>query len=227
MKVIGAGFGRSGTMSLQKALGILGFGPCYHMQIALKRPWHLRFFLRAWQGLPADWKRFFRNYRSTVDWPACSFYREISSTHPEAKVILNVRDPEKWFQSMMETIWAIQPAFPWWFPKIVRKIHDEIIWKGNLKNSFPDRDKAIAAYQGWVEEVKSNIPAENLLVYDVKEGWEPLCRFLDVELPKTAFPHLNDRKSFARLIRFLRFINWFAPLIVMLTVILLGLYLWY
>jgi hypothetical protein len=227
MKVIGAGFGRSGTMSLQKALEILGFGPCYHMQIALKRPWHLRFFLRAWQGRPADWKRFFRNYVSTVDWPACSFYRELSSTFPDAKIILNVRDPEKWYQSMMGSIWAIQPAFPWWFPKIVRKIHDEIIWKGNLKNSFPDRGKAIASYLDWIDEVKSHFPSEKLLVYNVSEGWEPLCSYLNVPVPNESFPHLNDRNSFTRLIRLLRLLNWLVPLVIFSMVIFLGLYFWF
>lgn len=215
MKLIGAGFGRSGTMSLQKALEELGYGPCYHMQIAIKRVHHLRFFMRAWHGRKVNWKGFFRRYNSVVDWPTCAFYRELMEVYPEAKVLLNVRDPEKWYDSMYETIWAIQPAFPFWFPRIVRRLHDEIIWDGNLKGAFEDRQKAISVYKNYIEEVRKTVPANRLLVYEVSQGWEPLCAFLGVPVPEgRPFPNKNDRKSFKRLITLLRILNWLLPLLV-------------
>jgi len=215
MKLIGAGFGRSGTMSFQSALEQLGYGPCYHMKIALKRPHHLSFFLRAWRGKRVNWKGFFHKYNSVVDWPTCSFYKDLMTEFPDAKILLNVRDPEAWYDSMFETIYAIQPAFPWWFPRSVRKIHDEIIWNGNLRGVFNDRKKAIAVYKEWIDDVIITVPADRLLVFNLKEGWKPLCDFLGVPVPeRKAFPHINERKSFKRLILLLKILNWLVPLAV-------------
>ena len=156
-----------------------------------------------------------------MDWPACSFYKELMQEYPEAKILLNVRDPEKWYDSMFETIWAIQPAFPFWFPPVVRKIHDEIIWEGNLKGVFENREKAIEVYKAWMEEVKRSVPAERLLVYDVKEGWKPLCDFLGLPAPDRPFPHINERRGFIRMIRLLKVLNWLVPVVVLASVALL------
>ena len=218
MKLIGAGFGRSGTMSIKEALDQLGAGPCYHMKIALPRYHHLRFFMRAWKGEKVNWKRFFRKYNSVVDWPTCSLYKQLMNEYPDAKILLNVRDPEKWYDSMHETIWAIQPAFPFWFPPVVRRIHDEIIWKDNLKGVFEDREKTIGVYKEWIEEVKRTVPPERLLVYDVKEGWSPLCEFLGVPVPDNPFPHINERKSFVRMIRLLKVLNWLVPVFMLFII---------
>jgi hypothetical protein len=222
MKIIGAGFGRSGTMSLQAALTQLGYGPCYHMKIALVRMYHLHFFMKAWHGKPVNWKRFFGRYNSVVDWPTCAFYKDLMAVYPDAKILLNVRDPEKWYDSMYETIWAIQPVFPAWFPGIVRRLHDEIIWNGNLQGSFLDKQRTIEVYREWVEEVKRTVPAERLLVYDVKEGWEPLCRFLDVPVPEgVPFPNRNDRRSFGRVMSLLSIANWLVPVLVAMALVAL------
>lgn len=221
MKLIGAGFGRTGTMSIKAALEELGVGPCYHMKIALPRFWHLNFFMKAWRGKKVNWNRFFRRYNSVVDWPACSFYKELMIEFPDAKILLNVRDPEKWYDSMFETIWAIQKAFPFWFPPVVRKIHNEIIWKGNLKGVFEDREKTIAVYQEWIEEVKRTVPAEKLLVYEVREGWKPLCDFLGVPVPEKPFPHINERKNFIRIIWLLKVLNWLVPVVVIAFAVLI------
>lgn len=222
MKIIGAGFGRSGTMSLQQAIEVLGFGPCYHMKIALWRFWHLYFFLNAWHGKKVNWKKFFRRYNSVVDWPTCAFYKELTEVYPDAKILLNVRDPEKWYDSMFETIWAIQPAFPFWFPSVVRRIHDEIIWNGNFRGNFPNREKTIATYKEYIEDVKKTVPADRLLVYDVSQGWEPLCAFLGVPVPEGhPFPRKNDRKSFQRVIALLKVLNWLVPAMVSAAAVLL------
>jgi hypothetical protein len=222
MKIIGAGFGRSGTMSLKSALEQLGCGPCYHMKITLFRYDHMRFFMRAWSGKKVNWERFFRRYNSVVDWPACSFYKDLMKEFPDARVLLNVREPEAWYDSMKETIFAIQPAFPFWFPKVVWKMHDEIIWKGSLKGVFEDRQKAIAVYREYIEDVKKTVPPDRLLVYEVKEGWKPLCDFLDVPVPvRKSFPHINERKSFKQLILLLRILNWLVPLAVLISIALL------
>jgi hypothetical protein len=216
MKIIGAGFGRSGTMSLRSALEQLGYGPCYHMKITLFRYDHMKFFMRAWNGKNVNWKRFFRRYNSVVDWPTCAFYKDLNAEYPDAKVLLNVRDPESWYESMKETIYAIQPAFPFWFPREVRAMHDEIIFGGSMKGVFEDREKMLAVYRQYIEEVKITVPAERLLVYNVREGWKPLCDFLGVPVPSgKVFPHINERRSFKRWIVLLKLLNWLVPLVVM------------
>lgn len=219
MRIIGAGLGRSGTMSIQEALEQLGYRPCYHMKIALWRFWHLNFFLKAWHGEEVNWKRFFRHYQAVVDWPACSFYKELMTEFPDAKILLNIRDPEKWYDSMYETIWAIQPAFPFWFPPIVRRLHNDIIWNGNLKGVFRDKQKTIEVYKNYIESVRETVPPERLLVYDVREGWGPLCAFLDVPVPDLPFPNKNERKSFKRVISLLKLFNWLLP-VLMIGIIL-------
>src|SRR5512133_1651683 len=226
MKLIGAGFGRTGTMSLKSALEQLGYGPCYHMKITLKRYHHMRFFMRAWHKKDVNWEKFFRRYNSVVDWPTCSFYKDLMNVYPDARILLNVREPEQWYDSMKETIYTIVPAFPWWFPRIMRTMHDEIIWNGNLKGVFEDREKAIEVYREYMEEVKKTVPADRLLVYNVKEGWKPLCDFLGVPVPEgKAFPHINERKSFKRLILLLKVLNWLVPVAIIFGLVSLVFYL--
>jgi len=223
MQVIGAGFGRSGTTSLRRALSILGYAPCYHMQVALLRGSHMKFWIRAKAGEPVDYRWIFRKYRATVDWPACDFYRELMAAFPDAKVLLHGRDPAGWYDSMVETIWAIQRVFPWWLPNDVWKIHDDILWNSRFHGEFTNRAKAIAAYQAHLDEVRRTVPAGRLLEFDVKEGWKPLCHFLGRPVPENVpFPNLNDRAFFRRVILALRILEWLVPAIVVAGLIGLG-----
>jgi hypothetical protein len=181
----------------------------------------MHFFMKAWKGKEVNWKRFFRHYNSVVDWPTCAFYKDLMKEFPDVKVLLNVRDPEKWYDSMYETIYAIQPVFPWWFPRIVRRLHDEIIWDGSLKGVFEDKEKAVAVYRDYIEEVKKMVPADRLLVYDVSQGWAPLCAFLGVPVPiGQPFPYKNDRRSFKRVILLLKILNWLLPAVVFILVMI-------
>jgi len=127
LQVIGAGCGRCGTTSLARALEMLGCGPCYHMQVAMLRYPDMKFRVRAAAGEPVDFRRFFRKYRAAVDWPSCEFYQQLMAAYPDAKVLLNTRDPESWYESTRETLWKVDPALPWWVPKVMRKMHlDEV-----------------------------------------------------------------------------------------------------
>jgi hypothetical protein len=212
LHVIGAGFGRSGTTSLTRALEILGYGPCYHMQVAMTRPGHARFWIRARAGEPVDYRRFFRRYRATVDWPSCEFYRELMAAYPEARVVLNVRDPDEWYDSMAETLWAVQKAWPWWLPSTILRMHDAVIWHSRFGGRFDDRAKAISAYRAHVEEVRRTVPRERLLEWRVAEGWEPLCEFLGRPVPDgVPFPRLNDRRFFRGVLLALRVSAWLVP----------------
>lgn len=210
MKVIGAGFGRTGTASLKVALADLGLGPCYHMKEVIANPRHARFWLAALDGEAVNWKQFFASYQSTVDWPACHFYRQLMAEYPDAKVLLSVRDPEAWYQSCLNTIFKISHSVP---VSIVRKllpwmpfaapgrVASRMIWEQTFDNRFTDKTFALEVFHRHIEEVKQYVKPEQLLVYDVKQGWEPLCRFLGVPVPDKPFPRLNDTQEFQRNIK--------------------------
>ena len=213
LQVIGAGFGRTGTLSLKAALETLGFGPCYHMVEVFGHPEHVPMWRAAAAGQPVDWHRLFQGYRATVDWPACAFYLQLMDAFPEARVILSVRDPERWYESARATIYrmrnpggglsgvAMRAMFTLGQLLVPRmrttpRMINEVIWQGTFDGRFEDREYAIAVYQQHNEEVRRRVPPEKLLVYQVGQGWEPLCTFLGVDVPAdTPFPHLNDRAT--------------------------------
>jgi hypothetical protein len=212
LKIIGAGFGRTGTLSLKMALNELGFGPCYHMTEVFSHPEHIPMWEAAARGEPIDWNAIFADYQSTVDWPACDFYKELLQAYPDAKVLLSVRDAERWYESVESTIYGVSRRSPrfatavvisfvmrQFIPNMRKRMHmlNALIWNRTFEGKFEDKDFAIAVFNRHNEEVQHYVPAEKLLVYNVKEGWEPLCAFLGVPVPHDEpFPHLNDRDSF-------------------------------
>ncbi len=208
MKVIGAGFGRTGTLSLKVALEELGFGPCYHMTELINRPRHVAFWQQALNRKPVDWRTFFQPYGATVDWPGCTFYKELMTVYPDAKVLLTVREPSKWYNSTEQTIYSVQESIPRWLHFLLAlvsgnfQLADQLIWQGTFHGRFADRAYALEIFQQHIAEVKQVVPAERLLVYQVQEGWEPLCRFLGVPVPEgKPFPHLNDTMQFQQAVR--------------------------
>ena len=209
MKLIGAGFGRTGTASLQVALDTLGFGPCYHMLEVFKNPEHVAFWDRASRGEKVDFASFFAGWTSTVDWPGCTFYQELMKIYPDARVLLSVRDPERWYESCRKTIYpastgklSFSPPIP---PPAERagaefnmpNFIERLIWTNTFHDRFEDHDYAIKVFNQHTADVERHVPPQQLLVFDVKDGWEPLCKFLDVPIPADqSFPHLNDTASF-------------------------------
>jgi hypothetical protein len=193
LKVIGAGFGRTGTMSLKAALEQLGLGPCYHMVECLPRgPEHWQKWIDAARGKP-DWNTLFEGFKSTVDFPSCSSYKAIAAHYPNAKVILTVRDPERWFESTQETIFA-----PRWI-EYLRNVEIgkfiQLTVNDYLQDRMHDKEHLIKRFQEHIEEVRNTIPASRLLVFEVKEGWGPLCEFLELPEPDAEFPFLNDEEA--------------------------------
>jgi len=92
MQVFGAGFGRTGTMSLKIALEKLGMGPCYHMREVVSRPSHIKLWYDISRGEHPNWDRLFSGINSAVDFPVCLFYEELVNKFPDAKFILTLRD---------------------------------------------------------------------------------------------------------------------------------------
>ena len=239
MKVIGAGFGRTGTASLKAALETLGFGPCYHMTEIFEHPGHAGFWQAAWREEPVDWDGVLGAYEATVDWPACTFYAELMERYPDAKVLLSVRDPERWYQSTRSTIYElgrIRSGYPLsrlsfafsfllgygTFKTGHGPMTEEIIWRGTFDGKFEDKHHAIEVFNRHNEEVRRRVPKDRLLVYEVKEGWGPLCEFLGVQEPDSVFPHLNDATEMRRRVLVFRAISLAVPvtLILLLSAVL-------
>jgi hypothetical protein len=215
IRVIGAGLGRTGTLSLKAALEELGFGACYHMIELLGHPEQVHYWEAASQGKPVAWDELFEGYQSVVDYPGCRYYRELMEHYPNARVILTVRDPNSWYESTRETIYQVGrppstesaesggaparlpfPGDPELFKRIFQMVHQDV-WQGDFTGRFEDREYAIEVFNRQIAEVKEHVPPHRLLVYQVQEGWEPLCRFLEVPIPEgKPFPRLNDREAF-------------------------------
>ncbi len=206
LKVIGAGFGRTGTSSLKVALEHLGYDPCHHMKEVLTSSEQIKWFEQISRGEPIDWNIVFSKFEAAVDWPSSAYYEELALYYPDAKVILSIRNAEKWHQSTLETIFSMSEKFPKWllwiFPPACQWLDMvyRIIWDGIFDGRFEDHDHAVNVFLKHIEKVKSVIPAERLLVHEAKDGWEPLCHFLGKQIPDIAYPRFNERKKLKRVI---------------------------
>lgn len=192
LKVIGSGLGRTGTLSTKLALEQLGFSPCHHMVEVFMNPAQVQLFIDAGNGKP-EWDAIFGGYEAMVDHPGCAYSRELAAHYPEAKVLHTVRDPDKWFDSTQATIFNPErPAPPEGTP--MRVFFDQLYaWYGG---DMHDRGFMTDFFRRHTERVIASVPPERLLVFDVKEGWDPLCAFLGVDVPATPYPRENSTQEF-------------------------------
>jgi Sulfotransferase domain len=206
-----ARLGNGGTASLKLALERVGVAPCYHMFDVLQQPERAHGWLAAARGERPDWPVIFAGYGATVDWPGAAFWRELVEAYPDAAVILTVRDAERWYDSMERTIfWASKGMQSPVGRRMFRlaTVHDRgfrafgelvgTVVLGRVFGGRTDRAHAIGVYERHIAEVRATVPAQRLLVFDVAQGWQPLCAFLGVEVPDEPFPHVNDAAEFRR-----------------------------
>lgn len=213
LKVVGVGFGRTGTTSLYAALNQLGM-PCYHMFEVLHNKAnkaHRHFWLQVARSEPGtrhDWEQVFARYTAAVDNPACVVWRELMEAYPDAKVILTLhpKGAETWYESTMQTIYftknmwqfkVLQAVTP--FGRVFGEMVDKLIWQRGHKGTMENRDRAIAYYHQHIDTIRKEVPPDRLLLFSVSEGWAPLCQFLGVPVPSTPFPNVNDRLEFEKL----------------------------
>jgi hypothetical protein len=204
MNVIGAGFGRTGTLSLKIALEMLGQGPCLHMLQVLDDPERATLFSRAAEGDLASLDKALEGYGSTVDWPGTSFWRELTVRHPAAKVVLTVRDPQRWYDSCHGTIFqAAEAALSEGGAAVTAQtaMLRALIWDGTFGGRFADREHTVRVFTEHNEAVRREVPAQRLLEFEVAQGWQPLCDFLGVPVPDAPFPRANDAETFRARIR--------------------------
>jgi hypothetical protein len=130
--------------------------------------------------------------------------------YPDAKMIHTVRNPESWYKSFGNTIVRqSKPSLKQILSMTLRlpfsaKLRGQLrvfkfagkFMKKFMPDGFENKDKTIAAFNQWNKDVMNTVPKEKLLVYDVKEGWGPLCIFLNVPVPENPFPHSNTTAEF-------------------------------
>jgi sulfotransferase family protein len=250
IKIIGVGFGRTGTLSVYTALNELGF-PCYHMKEVLlntnkttrqlkefflktKNTTHLDFWLQVAnspEGTKHDWNKVFKNYSATVDNPGCCVWRELIKFYPDAKVLLTLhpKGPKVWYESTIDTIYV--PEIMWEFkvlsffvPKVRKFVNmsSKLVWNRSHRGTMVDPERAIIRYNEHIQEIKTAVPSDRLLIYSVDQGWESLCKFLNVPIPETDFPNVNDRAEMHKLFFKVNIIAYF--LIVVSALLLTGLF---
>ena len=208
MKLIGAGLPRTATLTQRAALEILGLAPCYHMQNVFATMTEAGRWRDALDGklAPAE---IVKDYPAAVDWPASYYYRELMEAFPQAKVLLSVRDGQTWAQSMRKTIWGL-----FYDDTLIRHASDartkvDPVWanyigmmkemwvRTSLLDGEATTDDFMASQmERFNDEVRAAVPADKLLEWSPKDGWEPLCAFLEVPVPAEPVPHINDTDQF-------------------------------
>lgn len=197
ISLIGAGYGRTGTLSLKSALETLGYNKCHHMIEVINNPGEPERWMQAIDAQTVDWESLLEGYQATVDWPACHFYRELADYYPKAKVLLSIRDPLEWFESISATtLRVIRKRMQSSEPGQPKNLGSELVVKAAFGGEIDDVEHAINMFNQHTKEVVDAIEPDRLLIFDVREGWEPLCQFLDKPLPDTAFPRVNSRDDF-------------------------------
>lgn len=215
IKVIGAGLPRTGTNTLKEALEKLGFSKTYHMKELLAHPENLHYWHTLRDSGTTNWDALYNGYQATVDFPAYPWYKEHLQQYPDAKVILTTRPFDKWYSSISDTIWKAGPQtlpqklgmmlkllFNPRLRKVIQcvKFAKRMIFQHHFKGRFQDKVFAETMFNQHIAEVKAHVPANKLLIFDVSEGWEPLCRFLGVPVPNEPIPHLNKKENFREML---------------------------
>jgi hypothetical protein len=193
VRVVGTGVGRTGTMSLKVALEQLLGTPCYHMVEVFGHPEHMQIWTQAARDEPVDWAALLDDYGAIVDWPGASFWPELTSAFPDALVLHSERaDAETWWRSASATILAFDAVPPELeeFREMVLKVFRE-----RFTDRIDDHDACVAAYEAHNARVRAAIDPERMLVWHPGDGWEPICRALDVPVPDAPFPHTNTTEE--------------------------------
>ncbi len=208
IEVIGAGWGRTSTTSLQHALQILGYDPCYHMREVVGNDVHAKFWTKVADKKPYNFDEVFKekNFTASVDAPSSYYWREQLARYPNAKVILTIRDSQKWYDSAYSTIFQDNPAFPDIDIGIrvallfSDKAFSEMILKTAFRDCYHsnfDKVNVIKCFEEWNASVIRDCPKDQLLVFEAHHGWEPLCKFLNKPIPSVPYPHVNDTKEYS------------------------------
>jgi hypothetical protein len=192
LRIVGAGLGRTGTLSLKFGLEQLLGEPCYHMMELFAHPEHVAPWYSAARGDMPDWNELFAGYAAAVDWPAAAFWPEISAAFPDAIVVLSVRDPESWWQSASTTIFPTsrEQSGTEWHAMV------EAMFASRFTPELENRAACIKAFEDHNARVREAVPADRLLEWRAADGWQPLCAALGLPVPAEPFPKVNTKEEF-------------------------------
>jgi len=227
--VIGAGLPRTGTTSTFAALEQLLPGKCHHMKRTTNGNGDAIFWPRAERGevLEEDWKQFIKSegLSAAVDFPMSLYWKDLMKIYPNAKVLLTVRDPVKWYISVKNTVRQGSHFIKESLAGLPLRTIGKLIGKtmGNalftcwsptyLGAKYPQglfgavdagEETAVRFFNDWNEEVINNVPADRLLIFEVKQGWAPLCQFLGLPEPDEPFPNTNDTAQMQKMLGMMR-----------------------
>jgi hypothetical protein len=215
IKIIGAGFPRTGTTTLKESLETLGYKHVYHMKELLVNPDKLHYWQTLAETGDTDWESLYQGYDATVDFPGYPWYKAHMKKYPDAKVILTVRDFEAWYKSVDSTVFRAGPQTPGEKIKMMGKLlasararkvvkcikfFKKTFFANELQGQFQDKAFAKKAWEDHIADVKATVPKDKLLVYDVRDGWGPLCKFMGVPEPSEPLPHLNKKENFKEML---------------------------
>ena len=232
--VIGAGLGRTGTLSTRSALEHLLGQPCYHGAVPIaERPEHALPWIKVFTSgklEPEMANRLLEGYSAGVDVTIFNWYKQLMEIYPDAKVLLTVRDPERWFASytVLQTIFGtlIQQPYAGVMTAMglghFKKFSREVLMAPNApgilgrvnRAMLAGKEEAVEVFNSHVAEVKAHVPADRLLVFDVRNGWAPLCEFLDRPVPDIPFPNVNDTAMMKLSFNIIRIVCWLVVLVV-------------
>ena len=216
IKIIGAGFPRTGTTTLKKALETLGYKDTYHFKDLIASPKKLKHWKELEENGSTNFDELFQGFQASVDFPGYPYYKILMEKYPEAKVILTKRDVDKWYESTLKTVWKAGPQTV--LAKMVLltkmifntslrdtfkciKFMRNTYLKKQFDNNFASKENAKKVFFKHIEDVKKHVPENKLLIYDVSEGWQPLCNFLELPVPEEDFPHLNKKEDFHEMVK--------------------------
>ena len=203
VRVIGTGYGRTGTTSLTAALEQLGFGPCLEAGEVFRHPRLIRPLLAAVEGKPTNWEEIFAGHESVVCEPVTPCWRQLVEYYPEMKVVHTVRDPQQWISSIRGTLFKRRRHINTWYGKVALRTSSTLgtdlyplieLFRRTLEGQIlawladGQVDRAVEQFQAHTDEVVDTVPADRLLVYNVHDEWKPLCEFLEVPKPTKPFP---------------------------------------
>ncbi|CZT25722.1 uncharacterized protein RCC_11391 [Ramularia collo-cygni] len=218
IRVIGAGLPRTGTNSFCAALQVLLGGPCYHAGVqwgaqGATDEKHIKTMIKAAgkypydaatkQSILAELETLLDGYVAVADPPLSLLYPELLELYPDAKVIVTIRDHDSWAKSMTDMFKTTGPVlvgriFFWlpsvrWLPSLHISLTHIFFQKHGIE--MVDKQTCLAAWEKHHAQLEETVPPDQLIYFNVKDGWKPLCEALDLPIPDTPFPRLNDAKD--------------------------------
>ncbi|PVH81631.1 hypothetical protein DL98DRAFT_623689 [Cadophora sp. DSE1049] len=223
MQVLCLGLSRTATMSLWLALKKLGYTAYHFMEVGQPeniRDGHLFCWREALEakllgkGRPygrEEFDKILGQYSAVTDAPNACFADELLEAYPNAKVILSVRDPDKWVASMESSYysilgWASFTALAF-FDKTLgtERAVFELILRQWTDGDIYNRHKLREGYIHHNQHIRDIVPKDNLFEFQLEDmkGWGPLCEFLEKDVPDEPYPRINEGGNAAKIHVFL------------------------